>query len=61
MNKMIKASLFAVCSFLAILAQGQDSLKTGKDTVTVLNEVVVHAYANDRALIEVPAAKPVQL
>ena len=53
---MIKIFLFTICFFPAVIAQGQDSLKTRKDTVTVLNEVVVHAYANDRALIEVPAA-----
>ena len=56
MRTMIRFSLLAIGFFLAGTAHAQDSLRMKKDTVKLLSEVVVHAYANDRPLKEVPAA-----
>ena len=53
---MFRVFLLAAGLLITISSFGQDSLKTKKDTITLLNEVVVHAYANDRPLLEVPAA-----
>ncbi len=47
--------LCVACLFLTAMAHGQDSLKAAKDSV-MLNEVVVHGYANDRPISEVPSA-----
>ncbi len=56
MCTMIRFSLLASGFFFVVTAHAQDSLLLKKDTVKLLNEVVVHAYANDRPLMEVPAA-----
>ena len=56
MHTMIRFSLLANGFFLVGAAHAQDSLTMKKDTVKLLSEVVVHAYANDRPLLEVPAA-----
>ncbi len=55
-DTMIRFSLVATGFFLVGTALAQDSLLVKKDTVKILSEVVVHAYANDRPLLEVPAA-----
>jgi iron complex outermembrane receptor protein len=56
MRTMIRVSLLANGFFFVVTAHGQDSLVVKKDTTKLLSEVVVHAYANDRRLLEVPAA-----
>src|ERR1700690_1101367 len=50
--------IFLLSGLLLISAMSfsQDTLKVKKDSLTQLGEVVVHAYANDRPLLEVPAA-----
>lgn len=53
---MFRIFLLTSCFFTAISAFGQDGVKIKRDTATLLSEVVVHAYANDRRLSEVPAA-----
>ena len=56
MRTMIRFSILANGFFFMVTAHAQDSLLLKKDTVKLLNEVIVHAYANDRPLMEVPAA-----
>ena len=56
MQTMIRFSVLVYGFFLAGTAYAQDSLTTKKDSVKLLSEVVVHGYANDRPLLEVPAA-----
>ena len=48
MRTIIRFSLLANGFFVMVTAHAQDSLLLKKDTVKLLNEVVVHAYANDR-------------
>ena len=52
---MFRIFLLAGCFLMTLSSFAQDSLKIRKDTVTQLKEVVVHAFANDRPLSEVPA------
>ena len=56
MQTMIRFSILVYGFFLAGAAWAQDSLTIRKDSVKLLSEVVVHGYANDRPLLEVPAA-----